>query len=100
MGHFLRNMYGGQTPEDLNQNSWGGVWPVYQCFVLFLGSEYDYNVRLHLRTVEQTWANSQLQYFKDRPRMLVFRNPGHWDHLPRLAASTGEIGLSSMPPRL
>lgn len=60
MGHFLQNMYGGQTPEDLNQNSWAGVWPVYQCFVLFLGSEYDYNVHLRLRTVEQMWANSQL----------------------------------------
>jgi len=33
---------------------------VYQCFVLFLGSEYDYNVHLRLRTVAQTCVDEQL----------------------------------------
>lgn len=32
---------------------------MHQCFVLFLGSEYDYNVHLRLRTVEQTCVSEQ-----------------------------------------
>lgn len=50
MEHFLQNICSGQTPEDLNQNSWK-VWP--------LSSEYDHNVHLRLKTVEQTCMDEQ-----------------------------------------